>query len=108
MVPETALFCRRQPAKSTTAQTAMTKEKRIGTCATLCAGNTRKGNGWLLENASGAEARDRGSATGLLLMFGRLREALPRPRKQFTYRGSLNGRWHRAPFHFRRECSKSN
>src|SRR4051812_2692729 len=56
IVPETALFWRRQPVRRVSAQTEMANRKRMRSCATLCAGNNRKGNGWLLENATGPKA----------------------------------------------------
>src|SRR4051812_27685553 len=58
IVPETALFRRLQPVRKAIAQMAMANEERMRSCATLCAGNGRKGNGWLLENTTGPKAWD--------------------------------------------------
>src|SRR5881394_2646393 len=65
----------------------MANVRRIEVCATLCAGNARKGNGWLLENATGAKTWDQnrnercrvGCADGLPKM------ACPAPGESFPH-----------------------
>src|SRR5688500_8987689 len=76
IVPETVSVWRLHPAKSGSAIQAVTQRMfgnefancrridRLKSCATLCAGNARKGNAWLFRNPSGAEAWGQARAEG--------------------------------------------